>query len=139
MSCKNAVPVRMSKEGIYFFVDNVRCFIIQLKKICLTSISLLFASLCGKYSNLESNIGSSVISNTTQFVFRLKLYTKSQAKNGKSSKQACCAGCRPWPFTAEAPPIGKIHQFSRVLLAPIFWTVYLIMYFFSNVPILYRF
>ncbi len=25
-------------------------------------------------------------------------------------KQACCAGCRRRPFTAEAPPIGKKHS-----------------------------
>ena len=29
-------------------------------------------------------------------------------------KQACCAGCRRRPFTAEAPPIGKIHPFSKI-------------------------
>ena len=29
-------------------------------------------------------------------------------------KQACCAGCRYRPFTAKAPPIGKIHQFCKI-------------------------
>ena len=28
-------------------------------------------------------------------------------------KQACYADCRRKPFTVEAPPIGKIHQFSK--------------------------
>ena len=29
-------------------------------------------------------------------------------------KQACCAGCRRRPPSAEAPPIGKIHVFSKM-------------------------
>ena len=29
-------------------------------------------------------------------------------------KQACCAGLRRRPFTAEALPIGKIHSFSKL-------------------------
>ena len=29
-------------------------------------------------------------------------------------KQACCAGWRRKPFTAEAPPIGKIHPLSKI-------------------------
>ena len=29
-------------------------------------------------------------------------------------KQACCAGCRRRPSPAEAPPIGKIHPFSKM-------------------------
>ena len=29
-------------------------------------------------------------------------------------KQACCAGRRPRPFTPDAPPIGKIHTFSKI-------------------------
>ena len=31
-----------------------------------------------------------------------------------TQKQACCAGCRRRPFTAEAPPMGKIHPFSKI-------------------------
>ena len=33
-----------------------------------------------------------------------------------SCKQACWAGCSSRPFTAEAPPIGKIHQFSKIAI-----------------------
>ena len=29
-------------------------------------------------------------------------------------EQACCAGCRRRSFTAEAPPIGKIHPFRKI-------------------------
>ena len=31
-------------------------------------------------------------------------------------KQACCAGCRRRPFTAEAPLIGKIHPFIQITI-----------------------
>ena len=31
-----------------------------------------------------------------------------------SYKQACCAGCRRRHSPAEAPPIGKIHSFSKM-------------------------
>ena len=33
-----------------------------------------------------------------------------------SVTQACCAGCRRRPFTAEDPSIGKIDQFSKMAL-----------------------
>ena len=29
-------------------------------------------------------------------------------------KQAYCAGCRRRPYPAEAPPLGKIHLFSKI-------------------------
>ena len=32
----------------------------------------------------------------------------------KRYKQACCAGCRRRPSPVEAPPIGKIHPFSKM-------------------------
>ena len=35
--------------------------------------------------------------------------------NGHISKQACCADCRRRPSPDEAPPIGKIHPFSKRL------------------------
>ena len=38
----------------------------------------------------------------------------------KEKKQACCAGCRSRPSPAEAPPIGKIHPFSK--MGHNFWT-----------------
>ena len=30
------------------------------------------------------------------------------------TKQACCAGCKRRPFTAEAPTLGKIQPFSKI-------------------------
>ena len=32
------------------------------------------------------------------------------------TKQACCAGCRRRPFTAEAPPIGNTHPFRKIAI-----------------------
>ena len=38
------------------------------------------------------------------------------ARSTAHCKQACCAGCRRRPFTDEAPSIGKIHLFSKIIV-----------------------
>ena len=42
-----------------------------------------------------------------------------------TQKQACCAGCRRRPSPDEAPPIGKIHHFSKMAVTfqplMVFW------------------
>ena len=39
---------------------------------------------------------------------------EDEDEDQNKGKQACCTGCRHRPFTAEAPPIGKIHPFSKM-------------------------
>ena len=37
-------------------------------------------------------------------------------KSWLCKKQACCTGCTRRPFTAKAPPIGKIHKFRKIVV-----------------------